>query len=147
MTSRMRGLVHVDAPVERAPQVAVGEHAEHAAAVDDDAHAEALLRHHDQALGQPRLRANYRQIVAGAHDVGDVQQQLAAERAAGMRTREVLGSEAARLEQRHGQRVAERERRRGAGRGREVERAGFLGDAHVEMHAGGARQRGLRHCR
>ena len=52
MTSRIVVLCTFDLAVEHAAQVAVGEHAEHAAGIDDHAHAEALLRHDHQALGE-----------------------------------------------------------------------------------------------
>ncbi len=61
-----------------------------------------------------------------------------------MRAREILRGESTRFEQRDRERVADGERGGGAGRGREIERAGLLGHAHVEMHAGGARQVRLR---
>ena len=55
---------------------------------------------------------------------------LPAERAARMRAREIVAAEAA-LHQRHGERVAERERRGGARGRREVERTGFLRRAGI----------------
>src|SRR5206468_870342 len=63
-----------------------------------------------------------------------------AERAAGMEEREVLGREAALLEKRDGERVAERHGRGRAGRGRETERAGLLRHAHVEDDVRAARE-------
>ena len=51
---------------------------------------------------------------------------------------EVLLAEALAHEQRHRQRVAQRERRGRAGGRHEVHRAGFLGDAAVERDVGGA---------
>jgi hypothetical protein len=71
----------------------------------------------------------------------DVQQQPPAERAARVGAREVLLGESARLEDRDGERIAHRERCGGAGRGREVERAGLGRHAHVERDRGVARQR------
>ncbi len=103
--------------------------------------AEPLARHLEQALGERRLRPHGRQVVAAAHDVRDVQQQAAAERAARVRAREVRLGEPAVLEQRDRERVAHRERRRRArGRG-EVERAGLGGHADVEVHVRLARER------
>ena len=64
-----------------------------------------------------------------------------------MRTREIFGGETARFEQRHGQRIAHGEHRRGAGGGRKIERAGFLGHADVEMRHGGFGQRRRRIAR
>jgi hypothetical protein len=68
-----------------------------------------------------------------------VQQQPPPERRR-VRAREVLFGEAARLEQRHRQRIADRQRRRGAGGGREIQRAGLRRHADIEMHVA-ARQR------
>ncbi len=56
---------------------------------------------------------------------------------------EVLGAEAARLEQRDGQRVAHGERRGRAGGRRETEGAGLLLHAHVDIHVGDLRHAGL----
>jgi hypothetical protein len=69
-----------------------------------------------------------------------------------MRTGEVLGPEAARIEQRHRQCVAQGELRRGAGGGRQVQRARFLFHAAVQHDVGmpgerGARLAGHRHQR
>ena len=50
-----------------------------------------------------------------------------------MRAGEVVGIEAPGIEQRHRQRVAERERCGGTGGGRQVERAGFAVDVAIEM--------------
>src|SRR5437773_264411 len=57
-----------------------------------------------------------------------------------MEEREVLGREAALLEQRDGERVAERHGRGRAGRGRETEGAGLLRHAHVEDDIRAARE-------
>ncbi len=76
-----------------------------------------------------------------AHDVLDLEQQVAAERAAGMEGGEVLLLEAARLEQHHGQRVADGEHGGGAGGGREIERAGFARHVDVDVDFGLARER------
>ena len=69
-----------------------------------------------------------------------MQQQPAAERAARMRAGEVLGGEAARLQQRDGQRIAHHQRGGGARRGGEIVRAGFLRHRDVQVHIGGARE-------
>ena len=60
-----------------------------------------------------------------------------------MRTRKVLGLEATRIEQGHGQRIAQGQLRGGAGGRRQVQGAGLLLDAAVQKHVGIARQRGL----
>jgi hypothetical protein len=74
-------------------------------------------------------------------------EQLAPERAARVRAREVLGPKPARIQQRHGERVAQRQLRGGAGRGRQVQRAGFLLDAAVQHDVGMASQGGIRIAR
>jgi hypothetical protein len=71
-------------------------------------------------------------------------EQAATERAAGVRASEILGAEAAGIEQGDGEGVAEREGGGGAGGRCQVVRAGFLGDAGIEMHIGFARQGRLR---
>jgi hypothetical protein len=53
-----RRAVHVDVRIERAAQVAIGEHAEHAAAVvDDRRHAESLAAHLEQTFASAACRA------------------------------------------------------------------------------------------
>ena len=58
-----------------------------------------------------------------------------------VRAGEIFATEAARVEQRDGQRVTECECGGGAGGGCEVERAGFFGDGAVEVGIGLARER------
>src|SRR5262249_50618139 len=99
--------------------------------VDDGGHPEALAADLRNAVTERRAVAHARQPVAAAHQVLDAQEP-APERAAGVEDREVVGREAALLEERHRQRVAEGHRRRRAGGRREAERAGLLGYAHVE---------------
>jgi len=136
-----RRRVHVGAVVERAAQVAVGEYTENAAiVVDHGCHAEAFLRHLHQAVAQPHLGPGRGNFLARPHHVAHAQQQPLAEAAARVRAREVLGRKAPVLEQRHGQRVAHRQRRRRArGRGK-IERAGLLGHADIEVYVGDARK-------
>ena len=65
------------------------------------------------------------------HQLLDAHQPLA-QLAARMQAGEVFLLEALGDEQRHGQRVAERQRRSRAGRRHQIQRAGFLRDAAVE---------------
>ena len=58
-----------------------------------------------------------------------------------MTAREIVLAKAARLEQGNSEGVAQRQRGGGAGRGGEVERAGFFGDTGIEMHVGLSGQR------
>ena len=96
-----------------------------------------------------RIRVSARTIgqsLARVHQRFDAHQPLA-ELAAGMQVREILLAEALLDEQRHRQRVADRERR-GRARGRhEVHRARFFGHAAVERHVGGLRERRRRRRR
>ncbi len=50
-----------------------------------------------------------------------------------MGTGEIFGGKAARFQQRDRQRIAHRQRRRGAGGGGQTQRTGFLGDADVNV--------------
>ena len=72
---RHRVAAHVQRRVvERAAQVAVGEHAdEPVVRIDDRGHAEAPAAHHHQRLGDRGLRGDARHVVAGVHDVADGQ--------------------------------------------------------------------------
>ncbi|MNJ75893.1 hypothetical protein D3C77_730700 [compost metagenome] len=74
------------------------------------------------------------------HHVFDLEQQAAAKRTTWVREGKVLGSEAAGLEQGDGQCVAQHQRCRGRGGRGQVERAGFLLDAGVEIDLGGLGQ-------
>ena len=114
--------------------------------VDDADAAEALLRDRTIACDIDACRRDQRQLLAPVHDVAD-EVELGAEPAAGMEAVEVVGGEAARLEERDGQRVAEGElhQRRG-GRGEPV-RAGFAGLGQEQDQVGLAGQRALRQRR
>ena len=82
-----------------------------------------------------RVAADDGQLLARVHQLLDAHQALA-ELAARVQVGEVLLPEALAHEQRHRQRVAERERG-GRARGRhEVQRARLLGDAAVERDVG-----------
>ena len=87
-----------------------------------------------------RVGANDRRLLAAVHQLLDAHQPLA-QLAAGMQVGEVLLPEALGDEQRHRQRVAERQRRGGAGGRHEVQRARFLRHAAVERDVGRLRQR------
>ena len=81
------------------------------------------------------------QGVAGVHQVADAGES-SAEAASGVKVGEVLGLPAAATADLEGERVAEREHDRGGGGGREVERAGFGGDAGVEEDVAGLSESG-----
>ena len=134
----------VNAFFNQTTQVAVGEDAQHMPAfVHHSRRAQALGAHFAHELGEGRVRPDLRHGAAAAHDVAHVCEQLAAERTTGVRAGEVFFPETACVEQRHRQRVAERELRRGAGRGRQIQRAGFLGHAAVKRDTGLFGQRRL----
>ena len=90
----------------------------------------------DAATGVTGSASPVRMTSAHAHEP-------LAERAGGVRAQEVLRGEAARVEQRQRERVAQRERGGGARGRRESERTGFGVDARVEMDVGGLRERAL----
>ena len=85
------------------------------------------------ACAQRRARRQHRQRI-GEHHVVHPREQPPAERAARMEPREVLAPESLLLEQRHRERVAERERGGGARGRREVVRARLLAHPRVERH-------------
>jgi hypothetical protein len=111
--------------------------------IDDGRHAHALAAHLDDRVGERRLRRHDRQIASGAHHVGHSREQPAAQRAPGMRPREILRREAAGIEERERERVPERLRGGRARRGREAERAGLALHARIEMDGRGLGQRAL----
>ena len=71
-------------------------------------------------------------------------QQLSPQRTARVRAGEILFAESACIQQRNGQRIPERELRRRAGRGGQVERAGLLLDPVGQHHIGVRREARLR---
>ena len=104
--------------------------------------AETLRRHLDDRLGHPGVRVDARHAVAGVHHFPHMS-QLGPELAAWMKRTEVEGGEAAALEQRDRQRVAQHElhRRRG-GRGEPVG-AGLRRARHRETNVGLAAERAV----
>ncbi|MCY1553588.1 hypothetical protein D9M68_900880 [compost metagenome] len=104
-----------------------------AVGIDHRSHGHALAGDFHQRLGQRGVLADFGHRIAGAHDVEHMGQQLAAERAARVRAGEVFLAEAARVQHRHRQRIAQRQRGGGACRWRQVERAGFLFHARVQV--------------
>ena len=99
-----------------------------------------LRAHLGDDVAHRRVDRDPRQGLAGVHQRVRAHQALA-QRAAGMQVGEVVLAEAAPDEQRHRQRVAERERRGRARRRRQIERARFLVDVGVEDDVGRLAQR------
>ena len=108
--------------------------------VDDARHAELFARHFVDHVTHRRAELDDRRRRAGVHQRFDPHQFLS-ELAAGMQVGEVLFAEALLDEQRHRQRVTERQRRRRARRRNEVQRACLLGHAAVERQVSGLRER------
>ena len=77
------------------------------------------------------------------HEVGHAEQRPPAQRAARVERRVIVGPETAQVQQRHRERVADRQRGGRRRRGRQIHGTGFLGHAHVEDHLALARERRL----
>ena len=142
------GGVQIRGAIERAAQIAVREHAEHAhVVIDDRGHAEALGGDFQQALGQracrrePWGRASPVRITSFTYNRRRPRVPAGCERAKSSSVKPRA------FEQRHRQRIAHRQRRRGAGGGRQVQRAGLRRHADVQVHGGDSRQRGTRDFR
>jgi hypothetical protein len=122
--SRMHDLARAQGPqvhaaLNQAAQVAIGEDAQHAAVtVHDSRRTQSLGAHFAHELGEPGVGAHARHGLAAAHDVAHMGEQAPPERAARVRAREVLGLEAAGIQQRHRQGISQRQLGRGAGGGR-----------------------------
>ncbi|KAG0740216.1 hypothetical protein G6F24_017089 [Rhizopus arrhizus] len=68
--------------VQRAAQVAVGEQADQdAGGIDHGGHAQPFAAHFHECFAEAGAGTDRGQVVAGVHDIGDVQQQAAAEAA------------------------------------------------------------------
>ncbi len=113
--------------------VAVGDDAHQLAArVDNADAAQPLLADDHDRLAHGRAGRDQRHGVAVVHDIAD-EMEAGAEAAAGVEDVEIFRGEAAILEQRDRQRVAEGELHQRRGRRRQAVRAGLLG-ARQEQH-------------
>nr|GEU28522.1 hypothetical protein [Tanacetum cinerariifolium] len=122
---------------DHAAQVAVGEHADRAVVgIHDGGHAHALLGDFQQRIDQLDVGLHLGHVGAAAHDVAHVREQAAAQRATGVGAGKIFFLEAAQIEQRDGQRVAQRQRDGGGRGGRQVHRARFFFDGHVQVDVG-----------
>ena len=143
-----RAAAQVNAFFHQAAQVAVSKNSQHALPViHHGGGAQALVAHLAHQVGKRGLRPYPRHGVAAAHDVMHMRQQFSAQRATGVGAGKILFPETARVQQRHGQRVAQRELRRGAGSWRQVQRAGFPGHTAVQNHVSLPGQRRLQSAR
>ena len=125
-----------------AGKVAVREDAvEFSLGGDDHRSSRAAGRHAAHRVEHGVVGREDGQFGNGPHDLVDAQQQAASEAAARMEAREVLLLKPAGFEQGHRERIAEHEHGRGARTGREIERAGFLGNFHVQ-HGGRSHREG-----
>ena len=79
------------------------------------------------------------------HQVADLG-ELLAQLAAGMQLRKILGAEAFAQADRNGQRIAQREHRRGRGGGREIQPAGLALHPAIERHVAGLRRESIADC-
>ena len=112
-----------------------------AVGVDDRRHAEALARDLERWCPRAARRTGTTGTASPRCMRSSTRSSWRPSAPAGCSSGEVLGGEAALLEQGDRERVAQRHRRRGARGRREAERTRFLGDADVEHDVGGAAQR------
>ena len=131
--------------LEVADEIAVGENAEQLAFfIGDDGGAGADVGHRFQDGANRRVGRDHGERVARPHDLMDAQKQAAPDHSGRMEAGEIFLLEAARFEQDHRERVAEREHDGGARGGREIQRTSFLLDIDVENDVRVLRQAGIR---
>ena len=127
---QVRGPRHV------ASQVAVSDDArERTLRVDDAGHAQSFAGYLVDHAGDRCVRLHDGRVVTAVHQLFDAHQPLS-ELSAGMQARKALLAEALGDEQRHRQRVSERQGRRRAGRRHQVHWARFFRDAAIERDVG-----------
>jgi hypothetical protein len=127
-----------------AAEVAIGEDAGEFSAFVHDAEGAGFGAGHDEERFFDRDGfGGDRVAIAGAHDVADAEKEGAADRAGGMMFGEFFPGETAGVEERHGERVAERKHGGGAGGGGEIKGAGFLGNFDVKDEVAVAREGGF----
>jgi hypothetical protein len=138
-----RGRAQVGPGFDAPAQVAVGKDAQHLPAPSTTAEQPRPLALISRIRSLKLASGHAGHGVAAAHHVAHMGQQLAAQRTAGVRAGKVFGAEAPRVEQGHGQGVAHGQLGGGAGRGGQVQRAGFALHAAVEHQVGMLGQGGL----
>ena len=140
---RENGQVAVDAAAE----IAVGEDAEQRAVrIRHDRAAAAGGGHAKKCGFHVVVRGDDRDVFACAHQVADAERHGASDRAAGVPHAVVFPGEIARLQQDHGEGVADRELGGGRGGRGEIERAGFAFHVCRDHDVGEAGERGVRHA-
>src|SRR5450830_492914 len=120
---------------EQSAQVTVWKYADRAIVIiDHRSHGHAFAGDFHECRRQRYVWLDCRYCVATAHDVAHMREQSPSERAAWVRTGEILFLEAACIQQRYRQGVTHGQRCRGAGRWCQIESAGFLCYADIEMN-------------
>ncbi len=142
--------MRIQAGIQRASQVAIRENTYHLAfEIEDRRHSQALGRHFHDRLADRCIVLNTGNVIAGMHDVPDVEQQSSAQLSGRVRQGEIFTGKAAGFQQGNRQRVPHDQGRGGAGGRRQAQRAGFFFNADVEMDIGVPGQGRIRvagHC-
>ena len=88
----------VGAFFNQAAQITVGKNAQHPTlSIDHRRSAQALDAHLTHQLGKAGGQTHLRNLIAAAHHIADVREQLASERTAGVRAGKVFFLESARI--------------------------------------------------
>ena len=139
-----RQAAQIDAFLNQAAQIAVGKNTQHAPLLIHDGRSAQALGTHLAHQGAEVRRWRHRgDGVALAHDVAHMREQATAQGAARMGAGKVFGLEAARIEQSHGQGIAQGQLGRGAGGGRQIQGAGLFGHTAVQHNVGVMGQGGV----
>ncbi|MNS79571.1 hypothetical protein D3C72_1132280 [compost metagenome] len=136
---------HVNAHIKDATQITVGEDAfDLHQVVANDRHTEIFTGDFQQRITQRGIFADVRDFRAGVHNIIHAQQKFTSQRTAWVREGKIFGGKTTRFEQRHGEGIAHHQRRSGAGRRRQAERAGLLRDFHTQVNIRRTRHAALR---
>src|SRR5690606_31108172 len=100
--------------------------------IDDGRHPESLAAHLAETFTERSGRTDRGELLTRSHRVFDAKQQSPAENAARMRASEVFLREAARFQDRNGDRIADGERGRRTGGGSKVMRTCLFRHADIE---------------
>lgn len=131
--------------IECPTQIAIGEDTlDRTSGIEHDGHAHAATGDLHQRFSHAGLRAYRRNGVRCSHHIRDMGEQPPTQGSARMGTGEIGFTESPCLQQRHGERIAQRQRASGARGRRQIQRTGFFVDARIQVCIGFARQRGAR---